>query len=198
MTELERAKIIHEKAMALSQEATMARIWNDETKAQILYKESYGLEREAAYIYSERFDKEPIRSILYRSAASLAVECLMYQEAKLLIQQGLSNDTPPDVRNDFIELKEKIHQELLESSDRVKQQRLLKDKNDTITFVGYLQSANTQTNKIRLVNGSENKDITVNFGLAEMVRTFFDNKVRALVRKTRGNQYELIQLVKEE
>ena len=59
------------------------------------------------------------------------------------------------------------------------------------------KSINTQTNKIRLVNGSENKDITVNFGLAEMVRTFFDNKVRALVRKTRGNQYELIQLVKE-
>ena len=110
----------------------------------------------------------------------------------------MSSDTPPDVRNDFIELKEKIQQELLESSDFVKQQRLLKDKNDTITFVGYLQSANTQTNKIRLVNGSENKDITVNYGLAEMVRTFFDNKVRALVRKTRGNQYELIQLVKED
>jgi hypothetical protein len=198
MTELERAKIIHEKAMALSQEATMARIWNDETKAQILYKESFDLEREAAYIYSERFDKEPIRSILYRSAASLAVECLMYQEADLLIQQGLSSTTPLDVINDFRELKEKIDQELLESLDLVKQQRRMKDKNDTITFIGYLQSANVRTNKIRLVNGSENKDITVNFGLAEMVRTFFDNKVRALVRKTRGNQYELINLVKEE
>ena len=108
MTELEKAKIIHEKAMALSQEATMARIWNDEPKAQTLYKESFGLEREAAFIYSERFDKEPIRSILYRSAASLAVECHLYQEADLLIQQGLSSSTPSDVMKDFRELKEKI------------------------------------------------------------------------------------------
>ena len=76
--------------------------------------------------------------------------------------------------------------------------RLIIYKNDTITFVGYLQSANVRTNKIRLVNGSENKDITAHFGLPELVRMFFDNKVRALVRKTRGNQYELIQLVKEE
>ena len=108
MTELERAKIIHEKAMKLSQEAIMARIWNDETKAQMLYKQSFDLEREAAYTYAERFDKEPIRSILYRSAASLAIECHLYQEADLLIQQGQSNDTPMDVMNDFQELKDKM------------------------------------------------------------------------------------------
>ena len=80
----------------------------------------------------------------------------------------------------------------------MKQQRLSKDKNETITLIGYLESANIRTKKIRLVNGSENKDITVTVGLADMVRTFFDNKVRALVRKTQGNQYELINLVREE
>ena len=108
MTALEKAKIIHEKAMALSQEAIMARVWNDETKAQMLYKQSFDLEREAAYIYAERFDKEPIRSILYRSAASLAIECLLYQEADLLIQQGQSSQTPIDVMDDFQELKDKM------------------------------------------------------------------------------------------
>ena len=75
MTDLEKAKIIHDKAMMLAQEAIMARIGNNETKAQMLYKQSFDLEREAAYIYAERFDKEPIRSILYRLAASLAIDC---------------------------------------------------------------------------------------------------------------------------
>ncbi len=111
----------------------------------------------------------------------------LHREAEIFISHGLLGSPPDD-----------IHIELLELLDRVKQQRLLKDNHDTFTFVGYLQSANTQTNKIRLVNGTENKDITVNSGLADMVRTFFDNKVRAIVRKTRGNQYELINLVREE
>ena len=91
-----------------------------------------------------------------------------------------------------------IHQELLGLLDDVKQQMLAKDKNETITLIGYLESANIRTKKIRLVNGTENKDITVTIGLADMVRKFFDNKVRAIVRKTRGNQYELINLVREE
>ena len=108
MTELERAKIIHDKAMTLAQEAIMARIWKDETKAQLLYKQSFDLEREAANIYAERHDKEPIRSILYRSAASLAIECRLFQEADLLIQQGQSSNTPIDVMDDFQELKDKM------------------------------------------------------------------------------------------
>ena len=48
------------------------------------------------------------------------------------------------------------------------------------------------------VNGSENKDIKVLNGMSEVVRTFFDNKVRAVVRKMKGKNYELVNLVKEE
>ena len=51
MTELERAKIIHDKAMFLSQEADMAKIWGDVPKSQILYRQSFDLEREVVDIY---------------------------------------------------------------------------------------------------------------------------------------------------
>jgi hypothetical protein len=108
MTALEKAKIRHDKAMMLAQEAIMARIRRNENEAQVLYKQSFELEREAAYIYAERFDKEPIRSILYRSAASLAIECFLYKEAALLIQEGQSSNTPLDVMHEFEELTDKM------------------------------------------------------------------------------------------
>lgn len=177
---------LHQQAMFFAQDALVATQHKDTEQAYVLNQKAFDIERQVALSLVDS-QNEPFRSIIMRSAACLALDIKQYREAEIFISYGLLGSPPDD-----------IHQEMLELLDRVKQQRLLKDKNDTITFVGYLQSANTQTNKIRLVNGSENKDITVNFGLAEMVRTFFDNKVRALVRKTRGNQYELIQLVKEE
>jgi hypothetical protein len=193
MTELERAKIIHEKAMALSQEATMARIWNDETKAQTLYKESFGLEREAAYIYAERFDKEPIRSILYRSAASLAIECLMYQEADLLIQQGQSNDTPPDVMDDFQDLKDKM-------------QLSNTEQEQPFWISGVLKRADAEKNTIKLAtNGTEPKSqphyYTINVvseTLNKLVKNYWGDIINVYIKpkSTKGKQhrYELIEV----
>ena len=153
MTELERAKIIHEKAMALSHEADMAMIWNDESKAQIFYRQSFDLEREAAYIYSERFDKEPIRSTLYRSAASLAMLCHLYIEADLLIQQGLSSSTPPKVEKELHELKALVQQRKL-------QYEQLSDKEQEQPFwiSGILRRVDADKNTIKLAsNGTEPK-----------------------------------------
>jgi hypothetical protein len=177
---------LHQQAMFFAQDALVATQHKETGKAFMLNQKAFDLERQVALSLVDS-QNEPFRSIIMHSAACLALDIKQYREAEIFISYGLLG-TPPD----------DIHQELLESLDLIKQQRHLTNKNDTITFIGYLQSANTRTNKIRLVNGTENKDITVNFGLADMVRTFFDNKVRAIVRKTRGNQYELINLVKEE
>lgn len=177
---------LHQEAMFLAQDALVAIQHKEIDKAFALNQKAFDIERQVALALVDS-QNEPFRSIIMRSAACLALDIKQYREAEIFISYGLIGSPPDD-----------IHQELLELLDRVKQQRQSKDNNDTFTFVGYLQSANTQTNKIRLVNGTENKDITVNSGLADMVRTFFDNKVRAIIRKTRGNQYELINLVKEE
>jgi hypothetical protein len=177
---------LHQQAMFFAQDALVATQHKETEKAFELNQKAFELERQVALSLVES-KNEPFRSIILRSAASLALDIGNYREAEIFISYGLLG-TPPD----------DIHQELLALLDGVKQQRLLKNKNETITLIGYLQIANARTNKIRLVNGTENKDIIVTFGLADMVRTFFDNKVRALVRKTRGNQYELINLIKEE
>lgn len=193
MTELERAKIIHEKAMKLSQEAIMARIWNDETKAQMLYKQSFDLEREAAYTYAERFDKEPIRSILYRSAASLAIECHLYQEADLLIQQGQSNDTPMDVMNDFQELK-----------DKMKVLNIAQEQPFWIS--GVLRRVDADKNTIKLAsNGTKPKSqphyYTINVvseTLNKLVKNYWGDIINVYIKpkskKGKQHQYELIEV----
>ena len=91
--------------MLLSQEADMAKIGGNESQAQLLYKQSFDLEKQVANAYLEQFDKEPIRSMMYSSAASLAMLCHLYEEADLLIEQGLSNSTPSDMVEELNELK---------------------------------------------------------------------------------------------
>jgi hypothetical protein len=177
---------LHQQAMFFAQDALVATQHKETDKAFALNQKAFELERQVALALVDS-KNEPLRSIILRSAATLALDIGQYRDAEIFISHGLLGTPPEDV-----------HQELLELLDRMKQQKLVKVKNEPIIFIGYLQSANVQTNKIRLVNGTENKDITVTIGLAGMVRTFFDNKVRAIVRKTRGNQYELINLVREE
>jgi hypothetical protein len=110
MNELERATEIHKEAMAFAQEAHMARIFNDEPKALMLNRQALEREREVVAIYANRHDKEPMRSMLYVSAASLAMLCHLYQEANLLIEQGLTIHTPPFMKTEFKELKAQIAQ----------------------------------------------------------------------------------------
>lgn len=177
---------LHQKAMFFAQDALVAVHKGDDKTAAVLYKNAFDTERGVAMSLVNS-DNEPMRSVLFRSAASLALKCGLDREAEIMISYGLIGTPPTD-----------IHQELLQLLDDVKHQRRLKEKDDTLTIIGYLKVANAGTNKIRLVNGSEKRDINVSDGMSDMVRTFFDNKVRAVVRKMRGNHYELVNLVKEE
>ena len=177
---------LHQKAMFFAQDALVAAHKGDKKNAVMLYKNAFDLERNAAMSLVDT-NNEPMRSILFRSAASLALNCGLDREAEIMISYGLIGTPPKD-----------IHQELLELLDDVKHERQLKKKDDTIVLIGHLEMANVRTHKIRLVNGSENKDIKVLNDMSEVVRTFFDNKVRAVVRKMKGKNYELVNLVKEE
>jgi hypothetical protein len=200
MTELERAKIIHEKAMSLSHEADMAMIWNDESKAQILYRQSFDLEQEAAYIYAERFDKEPIRSTLYRSAASLAMLCHLYQEADLLIQQGLSSSTPPKVEKELHELKALVQQHKL-------QYEQLSDTEEQQPFwiSGVLRRADAYKNTIKLASHATDTipqtDYTINVvseTLNKLVKNYWGDIINVYIKpkskKGKQHQYELIEV----
>jgi hypothetical protein len=200
MTELERAKIIHEKAMALSQEADMAKIWNDEPKSQMLYRQSLDLEREAANIYLERFDKEPVRSILYRSAASLAMLCHLYEEADLLIQQGQSSSTPPDMARELKELKTQIKQH------KIQYERHLNTEQEKPFWIsGVLRRVDADKNTIKLASKATDTipqtDYTINVvaeTLNKLVKNYWGDIINVYIKpkskKGKQHQYELIEV----
>ena len=201
MTELERAKIIHEKAMALSHEADMAKIWNDESKAQILYRQSFDLEREVAYIYSERFDKEPIRSMMYSSAASLAMLSHLYEEADLLIEQGLSNSTPPDMEEELHELKVLVQQHKMQYIAQLSNT----EQEQPFWISGVLRRADADKSTIKLASNATDSapktNYTINVAsetLNKLVKNYWGDMIKVCIKpkSKKGKQYpyELVEI----
>jgi hypothetical protein len=186
--------------MALSHEGDMAKIWNDEAKAQIFYRQSFDLEREVAYIYSERFDEEPIRSIMYSSAASLAMLCHLYQEADLLIQQGLSSSTPPKVVKELHELKTLVQQHKMEY-----ERRLNTEQEQPFWISGVLRRADAYKNTIKLASNATDTipqtDYTINVvseTLNKLVKNYWGDIINVYIKpkskKGKQYQYELIEV----
>jgi hypothetical protein len=186
--------------MALSHEADMAKIWNDEPKSQMLYRQSLDLEREVAYIYSERFDKEPIRSMMYSSAASLAMLCHLYDEADLLIQQGLASSTPPKIVKELHELKALVKQHKMEY------ERLLnKEQEQPFWISGVLKRVYADKNTIQLASKATDTipqtDYTINVvseTLNKLVKNYWGDIINVYIKpkskKGKQHQYELIEV----
>ena len=119
---------LHQKAMFFAQDALVARHNGDKDNALTLYKKAFDIERDVAMSFVNS-DNEPMRSVMFRSAASLALNCGLDREAEIMISYGLIGTPPTDV-----------HQELLKLLDDVKVQR--QEKENTLTIIGYLRVAN--------------------------------------------------------
>jgi hypothetical protein len=55
-------------------------------------------------LVADQFDFEPTRSILHRSAATIAVECSLLREAERLIGRALSGNPPADIADELRDL----------------------------------------------------------------------------------------------
>jgi|SRR5947209_2794117 len=92
---------LHRSAMERTQEAVLAQ---DPERARELFCKALELERKAAESWAETRNEEPTRSILYRSAASLAWSCQDYPEAERLARKGLEGEPPGDIAHELEEL----------------------------------------------------------------------------------------------
>jgi tetratricopeptide (TPR) repeat protein len=95
---------LHRHAMALADEADTARRTGADETAHSLYEQAFALEQQAAELLRADLDAEPSRSILFRSAASLAMQCGEYREAERLIATALSGNPPDDVCQELRQL----------------------------------------------------------------------------------------------
>lgn len=100
---------LHSKAMDLAEEAFGLVRSGEEDRAQALFLEALGFEVEAASLLPPSQESEPSRSVLYRSAASLAFNAGDYDTAERLVGHGLSGFPPPEVREELKALYENIN-----------------------------------------------------------------------------------------
>ncbi|MEB3294246.1 MAG: hypothetical protein VKJ24_13895 [Synechococcales bacterium] len=97
-------KMLHQQAMDLAEAAAVARLSGEIEQAAQLTRQAFEREAQAANLIAGVLDAEPTRSVLYRSAASLAIECSELRAAERLIAMALSGNPPPEIAEELKDL----------------------------------------------------------------------------------------------
>lgn len=66
--------------------------------AIVLNQKAFSLEKQAAMSLLGEKDKEPTRSILFKSAGWLAIRCGHFEGAKKMAKHGLDGTPPEEIR----------------------------------------------------------------------------------------------------
>jgi hypothetical protein len=101
-------KLIHRQAMEQSDLALVARMRGDEQAAVNHVVSAYELETKAANALTHQLDAEPTRSVLFRSAATLARDCGRFNEAEKLIYKALAGEPPASIAGELQDLLEQV------------------------------------------------------------------------------------------
>ncbi len=94
----------HTAAMDLAEAAFVAKLRGDLEQASKLTRQAFENERAAAELIANQLDAEPTRSVLHRSAATLAVNCGELQAAERLIATALSGNPPTEIAEELKDL----------------------------------------------------------------------------------------------
>ena len=100
---------LHNKAMELAQRAVVLRHEGSLDEAEECSRKALEYESEAASLIELSESSEPTRSVLYRSAASLALQAKDFTTAQRLIANGLSGYPPNDIEQELRQLFEQIN-----------------------------------------------------------------------------------------
>jgi hypothetical protein len=87
--------------MDFAQQAVTTR---DRGRAQKLFRTAFERERDAAESLGSDFSQEPTRAILFRSAATLALDCGDTAEAMRLATKGLTGNPPEDIKGELLQI----------------------------------------------------------------------------------------------
>ncbi|MCY3833010.1 MAG: hypothetical protein OXG85_08325 [Chloroflexi bacterium] len=103
-TKARRVNQLHREAMDLADESFVARLEKD--KERYLHFTRLALEKAAAAadLMVDEEDIEPTRSVLHRSAATLAWRCEEYDRAKRLIYRALAGNPPAEIEFELNDL----------------------------------------------------------------------------------------------
>jgi len=100
---------LHPKAIDLAEQAFSLQKKGDNINAKKLFLEALKFEQQAALLLSPTQESEPSRSILFRSAASLAFKGGDYESADWLIANGLSGYPPSEIKEELKNLYDDVN-----------------------------------------------------------------------------------------
>lgn len=108
---------LHERAMSLAEAAVIAHTQGDAAISRRRFHEALELAAEAAALIAPHINEEPMRSVLHRSAGSLAFNCEEYRIAEKLLAVGLAGEPPSEIADEMRDILEQVyaHRELLAS-----------------------------------------------------------------------------------
>src|SRR5207247_4125833 len=106
---MKQVKTRQREAMRLVDEAESARRNGDAQMARQRLHQALDHERQAADLVAGDLSQEPTRSVLHRSAASLALECGALREAERLIAAALSGNPPDEIAEELRDLLEQVY-----------------------------------------------------------------------------------------
>jgi len=95
---------LHQEAMNLAEGALTAKLRGDLTQADQPLRQAFKEEVEAAALVTNDVNAEPTRSVLHRSAASLAIDCGEFQVAEHLIMTALTGQPPQEIAEELKDL----------------------------------------------------------------------------------------------
>lgn len=95
---------LHQQAMDLAEAAAVARLRGALEQAAQLTRQAFEQETQAANLIASALDAEPTRSVLHRSAASLAIECGELRAAERLIATALSGNPLSEIAEELKDL----------------------------------------------------------------------------------------------
>ena len=199
MTDMLNAREIHRKAMFLAQDAYVLETKGDSISAKPLYEEAFYLEKQAAMALLNEEDKEPTRSVLFRSAASLALNCKLWREAEKMIAYGLSGNPPHEIAQELRQLYNTLPS-LQPATPKLSEKTIASKSNTTLIVVGTFKMADAEKNFIKIIDTTEksiaHQKIEVPKGLGEIVKMYFNELVQVTLRKRNSKIYELLNIEK--
>ncbi len=141
---------LHTKAMDLMELALLEKRRKNNSKSKQLFEEAYQLERQAAMMMTSQYTIEPTRSVLFKSAACLALDIEDYREAERMIAFALSGNPPHEIVEELRGLLGEIN-EHESKSKRIENQVIFNQfeqlpvhlKQEAANYIGYLLQKHT-------------------------------------------------------
>lgn len=95
--------------MEYADNAFAAKRQEEPERAAQMFRQAFECERKAAELVAAEDSPEPTRSVLHRSAATLALDCGEYREAERLIARALAGNPPDEIAHELRSLLKQVY-----------------------------------------------------------------------------------------